>query len=126
MEEVLYGKKFKRLFFFWAGIVATFAYRSIVVLDELWTQVAWYVGTLGFILYFGHRTQVQKKRSKLVTDNGLIGVVSKIKGVKKEQKDALSYLVRTAKTSKARWNSLFIFWFSVIALLVGILFDFIL
>ena len=126
MKEMIHSNNTKRLFFFWAGIIATFAYRAIVVLDATWTQIAWYVGTVGFILYFGHRAYVQKRRSQMVVDNDLVSVVSKMKGVKKGKKEALSYLVRTAKTSKARWNSLFIFWLSVIALVVGVFFDFIL
>ena len=125
MKEMIHTSNFKRLFFFWSGIIATFAYRAIIILDKVWTQIAWYVGTVGFILYFGHRAYVQKKRSLMVINNNLVEVVDNLK-LKKNQKDALIYLVKTAKTSKARFNSLFIFWLSVIALIVGIIFDFIL
>lgn len=121
MIEVNIG--FRRWFFFWSGIIATIAYRSIIFLNVVWTKIAWYTGTVGFILYFGHRTYVQKKRSELVSKNGLIGVVGKLKNVNKEQKDALSYLVKSAVTSKVRWNSLFIFWLSIFALVVGIITD---
>ena len=116
---------FKRWFFFWAGIIATLAYRLIVVLEGHWIKIAWYTGTIGFILYFAHRTHVQKKREEIVRENGLVKVVWNLKGIRKEQKDALSYLVKSAVTSKVRWNSLFIFWLSVLALGVGILVDFV-
>lgn len=119
---------FKRWLFFWCGIIATLAYRGIVVLNIYSSQlvnVAWYVGTVGFILYFGHRAHIQKRRSELVRKNGLVGVVSGLKKVTPEQKEALTYLVRSIGMSKVRWNSLFIFWFSVLALLVGIVLDFI-
>ena len=50
-----------RLFFFWAGITATIAYRVIIVLNlysPFWVKIAWYVGTIGFVLYFGHRFNI--------------------------------------------------------------------
>jgi len=50
-----------RLLYFWIGIVATIAYRVIVVLNNVsavWVQVAWYIGTVGFIFYFAHRFDV--------------------------------------------------------------------
>lgn len=125
-EVVSANVGFKRWFFFFAGIVATIAYRIIIVLDAYWTKVMWYVGTVGFILYFGHRAHIQKKRAEIVRKNGLIGVVDSLKKVNREQKDALKYLVRSAVTSKANWNSLFILWLSVLALFVGVVFDFIL
>ena len=124
MKEVLLANiGFKRWFFFVAGIVATVAYRLIIILNESWIKVAWYIGTVGFILYFGHRAYVQGKRRELVMNNHLVKVVHEMKGAKKEQKEALNYLVSSAVTSKVRWNSLFIFWLSVLALVVGIISD---
>lgn len=129
MKEVISSNMgINRMFFFWVGIVATLAYRVIIVLNYysvVLVKVAWYVGTVGFILYFWHRAYVQGKRRKLVLDNDLVDVVGKMSGIKKEQKVALNYLVESAITSKVRWNSLFIFWLSVVALIVGIVLDFI-
>jgi len=122
---MIHTNRFKRLFFFVMGLIATIAYRVIIFLDGSWFQASWYIGTIGFILYFGHRAQVQKKRADLVRNNGLVEIVSKMKKVNVEQKQALNYLVRTAVTSKVRWNSLMIFWLSVLALVVGIIFDFV-
>lgn len=125
-EEVESQKKFIRWFFFLAGIIATLAYRIIIVLNfysPYWVKVSWYVGTVGFIVYFGHRAYIQKKRSNLVKDNNLIKIVSGIKNADKKQRVALNYIIRTSMTSKARWNSLFIFWLSILALVVGIVLD---
>ena len=55
MKEVISANLgFKRWFFFIAGIIATLAYRIIIVLNADWIRIAWYVGTVGFILYFWH------------------------------------------------------------------------
>lgn len=116
-----------RLFFFWAGIIATFAYRVIIVLNfysPLWVQISWYVGTVGFILYFWHRAHVQKKHADLVRSMNLVDAVNASDCISADQRDALRYLLQTIQTSKARWNSLFIFWLSIVALVIGLLFDF--
>jgi len=115
-----------RLFFFWAGIIATFAYRIIIFLNfynPIWVKIAWYIGTVGFALYFWHRSSVQKKRKELVKEYGLEELVDQLPDDEGRRKEALEYLVRTSRTSKSNYNSLFIFWLSAFALVVGIIFD---
>ncbi len=127
MEVIEPSPKPVRLFFFWAGIIATIAYRIIIVLDRyssFWMKVSWYIGTVGFILYFGHRYNVARKRAKLVEDYGLIEAVQQAGGIGAKKKKALHYLVKTSLTSKSRWNSAIIFMLSVLALITGIILDF--
>ena len=115
-----------RLFFFWAGLIATVAYRIIIILnlyDPLWVKVAWYIGTIGFILYFGHRYDIARKRARLVKDYDLIKTVKEIHNIDSQKKEALHYLVKTSLTSKSKWNSAMIFILSVAALTVGIILD---
>ena len=126
MEVIEPNPKFVRLFFFWAGIIATVAYRIIIVLNwysPLWVKVSWYIGTIGFVLYFWHRFNVAKKRARLIKDYGLIEVVDKIDRIDPQKKLALRYLVKTSLTSKSRWNSAIIFILSIIALFAGIFID---
>ena len=126
MDIIKPNSKSVRLFFFWTGVIATLAYRIIIVLNyysPLWVKVSWYIGTIGFILYFGHRYDIQKKRLQLVEDNNLIDVVDKAPCVDEKQREALKYIVQTSLTSKSRWNSGFIFILSVIALIIGIVMD---
>lgn len=113
------SSKYLRLFFFFAGIVATIAYRIIFLLNSFWIEVAWYVGTIGFIFYFGHRTMVENKRAKLVKDYQLIDAIEK-SDVEAEKKSALLYLIETSLTSKARFNSAFIFIVSVIFFIINL------
>ncbi len=115
-----------RLFFFWSGIIATLAYRIIIFLNfysPFWVKVSWYVGTVGFILYFWHRAETQKKRAELVEKYNLVKVIDESNCMDDEQRGVLHYLIQTTKTSKARFNSLFIFWLSVFALIAGIFID---
>lgn len=102
-----------RWFFFAAGIIATIAYRIIFLLDPFWIEVAWYTGTIGFMLYFGHRSIIESKRAKLVKDYGLIEAL-KESSISEDKKMALLYLTKTSLTSKARLNSAFIFFASLL------------
>ena len=114
-----------RLFFFWAGIIATIAYRIIIVLDfysPSWVKIAWYVGTIGFILYFGHRFNVARKRAKLIQDYKLVETIDN-SDIDPQKKIALHYLAKTTVTSKSRWNAAIIFFLSIVALLAGIFLD---
>lgn len=117
-----------RLFFFWSGIIATFAYRVIVVLNfysPLWVQIAWYVGTVGFIIYFIHRFQISEKRAKIITEHQLLAKVESLP-LEKNDRQAMQYIFRTLRTSKEKWNYIFIFVLSGLALITGIVLDFIL
>lgn len=126
MQKIEPNSKTLRLFFFWSGVIATFAYRVIIVLNfysPVWVQIAWYIGTVGFSIYFWHRYAVQKKRGLLVDQYQLTDVLKTASYTSQEQKQALEYLVSTSKTSKSKYNSLFIFLLSVLALIVGIILD---
>ncbi len=114
-----------RVFFFLSGIIATIAYRIIIFLNAysaLWVDIAWYIGTAGFVFYFWHRYVVAKKRAELVKNYNLIETVDN-SSIEPEKKQALHYLVETSLTSKSRWNSGFIFLLSLFGLIAGIILD---
>lgn len=115
-----------RNFFFWAGIVATFAYRIINVLGHLsqvWVTAAWYVGTIGFIVYFAHRYQISGRRSRMIHDLQLESRVAKAADLSEDERRAMAYVFGTLQSSKEKWNYFFIFFMSGVALLVGAILD---
>ena len=115
-----------RLFFFWAGFIATIAYRVIILLNlygPSWVKFAWYVGTIGFVLYFGHRFRIARKKAKLIKEYNIVETINKADCIDPEKKQVLHYLAKTTVTSKARWNSAIIFFLSLAALLLGIFLD---
>ena len=116
-----------RLFYFWIGLIATFAYRVIIVLnffEPIWVKVAWYVGTIGFIFYFWSRYSVVKQFDFLIEKYKLVSAVKKASGISKDQKTALSHIVKTLDKTKAQINYVAIFILSAIALIAGIILDF--
>lgn len=125
MEKAKTSHPHIRLIYFLIGIVATIAYRVIVFLnfyDPMWVKVSWYVGTIGFVIYFWHRYDIAQKRAMLVAENDLEKAVrdSDLKG---KQKQAIAYLVKTSRTSKSKINFVTIFGLSVAALVFAILLD---
>lgn len=116
-----------RNIFFISGLVATFAYRAIIILNHvssLWSTIAWYIGTVGFIVYFIHRYQVSEKRAHLIRQYNLNERIASSRELSTDEKAAMEYIVDTLVSSKEKWNSIFIFVSSGIALVVGIILDF--
>lgn len=121
------NKPFVRNLFFLTGIIATFSYRAIIVLnhiDAAWVTIAWYVGTAGFIIYFIHRYRVSEKRTYLIRQHNLIQKVAQSKEFSSADQAAMEYIVGTLVSTKEKWNYIFIFVTSGIALIVGIVLDF--
>ena len=124
-EKIKTYPKTLKYFFFLAGIIATLAYRVLIVLNyysPYWVKVAWYIGTIGFTIYFGYRFDVQRRESNLVNDYDLLGAIRK-SGIDKKHKRILNHVVGIVSKSKAKWNSLFIFLLSFAVLVLGILID---
>lgn len=120
--------KIYRVWMFMVGILATLAYRLIVVLNHysaLWVQVAWYIGTIGFVWYFAHRFNVEKRRDRVIEDLSLIKKVQKSEVFSQEEKSALVYILKSLQTSLAKWNYIAIFVISSLALVYGLYQDFI-
>ena len=115
-----------RNLFFWSGIVATVCYRAIVILNHystLISLIAWYVGTVGFIVYFWHRYLVSEKRVALIKHHDLIAAVRQ-SNLGEEQIAANEYILTTLLSTKEKWNYIVIFATSIIAMIIGIYLDF--
>jgi hypothetical protein len=115
-----------RNLFFWSGIIATICYRAIVILNHYSAQIsliAWYVGTVGFVVYFWHRYVVSEKRVELIKQHDLITAVQKT-NLSKDQIEANEYILTTLLSTKEKWNYIVIFATSILAIIVGIYLDF--
>jgi hypothetical protein len=116
-----------REFYFWSGIIATFCYRIIVVLNNYstyWSTISWYVGTVGFIVYFAHRFEVSEKRYELLVKYKILNKIKRSKEFSAAEKEASDYVLGTLLSTKERWNFIFIFVASTIALIWGAYLDF--
>lgn len=128
MENIKTHSKLVRLFYFWVGIIATFAYRVIIVLNfysNTWVKISWYVGTIGFIVYYIHRFDIAKKRSRIILEHRLREKLDQPAKLDKSDHQALTYILDTLVSSKEKWNNYFIFILSGLALVIGVLLDFV-
>lgn len=78
--------------------------------------MAWYIGTVGFVIYFLHRYQISEKRAQLIRQEDLIA--------KTKNDPALQYILKTLLSTKEKWNYIFIFVMSVVAFIIGLYLDF--
>ena len=115
-----------RIFIFLVGVIATIAYRLVIVLNyysQFWVEVSWYIGTIGFVWYFGHRWRIENRRDKLIEKLGLIKKIEAGQPLAAEDKTALLYVLTSLETSLARWNYIAIFVFSGLAMAYAIYVD---
>jgi hypothetical protein len=113
-----------RVFVFWIGIIATVAYRAIIIIghyNQLWTDIAWYIGTIGFLWYFAHRYHIEKKRDDIIVNLQLIEKIKTHKTLSEEDQHALVYTLKSLVSSKSSWNYIAIFIASGLALLYDLM-----
>ena len=123
MKKNKLSKKYYRLLVFWVGIIATFSYRVIVILNHysaLWVEIAWHIGTIGFIWYFAHRYRVASDREKSIKERNLVYKIYHDKKLNSGDRATLMYILKGLSSSKAKWNYIAIFAFSVLALVYSI------
>lgn len=115
-----------RILIFMVGVIATIAYRLVVILNhysQLWVEVAWYIGTIGFIWYFAHRFNIENRRDKLIEKLNLVEKIQTDQSFNSEDKTALLYILKSLGTSLAKWNYIAIFFFSFLAIAYAIYAD---
>lgn len=113
--------KFYRELIFYVGVIATIVYRLIIFFNRLpshfLADLAWYIGTLGFIWYFAHRYNIEKRRSLIIKERGLEEKVLDAKVLSDDDRVALAQTLKSLESSKAQWNYIVIFVVSGLALL---------
>lgn len=126
MTKAILNKESYRLLLFFVGVIATFSYRIIIVLNNYsatWVKIAWYTGTIGFIWYFAHRYKVDSKRAIIIRERNLIDKIVNKEELHKLDRESLLYILQGLESSKAKWNFIIIFVFSILALIYGVFTD---
>lgn len=127
MESFHPHARWQRLTYFWIGIASTIAYRVIILLtgwSDFWLKLAWYFGTIGFILYFAHRYQVSAHRVRLVKERDLENKVTGLTGLSEDDRAAMKYVFESLESSTEKWIYVTIFVSSIVTLLLGFYLDF--
>jgi hypothetical protein len=120
------SKQAYRILIFTVGVIATIAYRIVIVLNhysQFWVEVFWYIGTIGFIWYFAHRFNIENRRDKLIEKLNLVKKIENDQPFNSEDKTALLYILKSLETSLAKWNYIAIFFFSFLAIAYALYVD---
>ena len=114
--------------FFLIGIVATIAIRIVTVLvhiKPIYGQIAWYVGVVGFFIFFLYKFKLERSRHKLIIKKGLMTKISQSKELSEGDRQLVSSILCSLSSNKDRINYVIIFLSSAIALIIALYFDFI-
>ena len=110
--------------FFVLGLVSAIAFRGIIVLQHLepsWVRPVWYVGTIGYFLFFLYRYMITKKRKRAVEDYQLIEKLKTNACLADEDREVVLYLLSSVKFSLEDLNYALIFILSILAIVADII-----
>lgn len=102
------------------GIISAIAFRAISILQSIepvWVRPVWYVGVIGYMVFFLYRYYISEKRKKVVQKFQLIEKVRGNTCLTYEDRDVLIYLLTSIRKSPENINYLIIFILSILAIL---------
>ena len=114
--------------FFIIGIIAAIAMRLVIVFvnqDPISAKISWYVGVLGFFLFFVYKFKVNQVRYKLITQRKLVDKMLNKSQLAEEDYNLIGAILCALSSNKERINYFFIFGLSAVALVLAVYFDFI-
>jgi hypothetical protein len=113
-------------FFFVIGLLATLAIRVVTVLmhmNEIYGKVAWYVGVVGFLLFFLYKFNINRQRAGIISEKKLLQKVKNQQQLAGEDYNLIGAILCDLSSNKERINYFFIFGLSAVVLVVAIYFD---
>lgn len=114
-------------FFLFTGLIATIAVRVVnIAMDfsPFWAKVAWYIGIMGFLIYFLYKYRQHKAARRFLIKSDIIQKLKKDSVLSAEESEFLSSVLCSLRSHKDSVNYFFIFSTSALALLIGIYQDF--
>ncbi len=110
--------------FFVIGLLSALCFRILIIFththQELFRPV-WYIGIIGYILFFLYRYAISEKRKKAIREYDLIAKLEKDLCLSEEDREVVVYLLQSIKKSRENINYLFIFALSVLAVTADII-----
>lgn len=113
--------------FFFTALIATIAIRLVNVFmgfNEQAAKLLWYIGIIGFFLYFLYRYRYDDILHKELIKTGLTNKMLNREKLTEHDYDVLGTLLCKIDFKKDKINYFFIFFTSFLALLIGIYTDF--
>ncbi len=111
---------------FLIGIIATIGMRVIQplnLINPLYGKLAWYVGVLGFFIFFLFKFRADHKRAKRIKESEIFRKLQKKEVLTKEDCSVVNSIFCSLTSKKDRLNFFFIAFFSIVALIIALFFD---
>lgn len=109
--------------FFILGLVSAIAFRSIIIfqgIEPSWVRPVWYIGTVGYFLFFLYRYNITKKRKKAVEQFKLIEKLNTNACLTETDREIVLYLLSSIKLSLEDINYAIIFLLSILAVIADL------
>ncbi len=110
--------------FFILGLISAVAYRAIVVIQHIeprWVRPVWYIGTLGYLLFFLYRFSISRKRKHAIKQYQLIEKIKNNACLNDEDREVVVYLLQSLRKSMEDRNYFIIFILSIVAIVVDLI-----
>lgn len=107
--------------FFWIGLVGASLVRLLALISRYDAQAAlwvWRGAMLCYVLFFGYRVWIGRRRRSLIIHRNLIEKLSHVQFADPDDQQAVLYVLRSILRSKELFNYTFIWGLSVAALLI--------
>ncbi|MCW7752807.1 hypothetical protein OOT00_02260 [Desulfobotulus sp. H1] len=109
--------------FFALGLFSALMFRILIVFTQWqvqWFRPVWYAGVMGYVLFFGFRYYISRKRRRVIADFCLGDKLEKDLPLSADDRGALLYLVNSIRKSRENMNYLFIFVLSCLAVFLDL------
>jgi len=110
------------------GMIATVAVRVVTILmnvNPFYGKIAWYIGVIGFFIFFIYKFKVSQSRAQLIVKKNLIRKINNNQQLTKDDYTNVGELLCSLVSRKERLNYFFIFALSALALIFAVYMDFI-
>ena len=106
------------------GLLSAVAFRLLTIINTFRPSLmrpVWYLGVIGYILFFAYRYHISEKRKKAIHTNRLLEKIQGHGEITHEDRALIAYVLSSIIKSKENINYLFIFVLSIAAVAVDIL-----
>lgn len=110
--------------FFVIGLMSALSFRALMAIKDLQPQLfrpVWYLGIIGYILFFGFRYSITEKRKKAISEYNLIAKLEKGEELSPNDRQVMTYILSSLQKSRENLNYLFIFATSALAIFLDLL-----
>lgn len=109
--------------FFVLGLLSSVAFRAIILFQKFhpdWVRPVWYVGVIGYMLFFMYRYRISQRRKHTITQSAIIEKIRTGATLTADDRDAALYLLNSVHKSPEDWNYLAIFILSLLAIVLDL------